>query len=129
MLNRLLASSLALTLSTMGMSLCVGMDMGTSGASGHVCSDAGTRPGAVGDAPLHDAPMPEPDCCVLDSAQNSRLRAERIATSAASVSLPVPSALAAGFNVHVRPSILVRTADPPGSASLARHLFFCVFLI
>jgi hypothetical protein len=129
MLNRLAASSLALTLTIAGMPLCVGMDVDTGGASGHVCSDAGTRPGAVDDALPHNASMPDPDCCMLGSVPGSRPPAERTATNAPNVLPAVPSTLAAGSNVQVPNPILLSTADPPGSPSLARHLFFCVFLI
>lgn len=129
MLNRLTASSLALTLTIAGMPLCVGMDMDTTGASGHVCADAGTRLGAVGDALRHDASMPDRVCCWLGSAPGPRPPAERTATNAPTVLPAVPSTLAAGSHVQVPNPILVSTADPPGSPSLARHLFFCVFLI
>lgn len=128
MLNRLTASALALTLTIAGMPLCVGMDMDTTGESGHVCSDAGTHPDAVGDALRHHAPMPDPTCCMLGSAPGPRPPTERTATSAPSVLLPVPIALAPVSAIPVRNPVLLSTADPP-APSLARHLFLCVFLI
>jgi hypothetical protein len=129
MLNRLAAFALALTLTITGMPLCAGMVMDTAGASGHVCSHAGTRPGAVGDALRHDAPMPDPDCCLLGSAPGPRLPTERTATNAPNVLLPVPAALAPASPIPVHNPILLSTADPPGSPSLARHLVLCVFLM
>ena len=128
MLNRLAASSLALALTIAGMPLCGGMDMDTTGTSGHVCADADTRPGATDDAPRNDASMPDSACCMLGSVPGPRPPAERV-PNAPNDPLPMASALAPVSTIPTPNPILLSTADPPGSSSLARHLFFCVFLI
>jgi hypothetical protein len=129
MLDRLLASSLALVLTIAGVPLCVGMDMSARARVGHLCSDEGTNPGAAGDAARYGTSDSDLDCCVLGSAPSPRAPADRVQVNTTGQWLPAPKGLTGGTAVSVRDPIPLSSVDPPGSPSFALHLFLCVFLI